>query len=98
MKFFVVEIIYTEPIENVSRYVDDHRAYLQFGYQSGMLLISGPQEPRVGGILIAKAKSREEVQSFCDGDPYNIRGVARHRIIEFIPKSHQTILDGWVAK
>lgn len=96
MKHFVVEIIYTRPFDEVAAVVDEHRAYLQTGYQNGLLLISGPQEPRVGGILVMKADSLATIQSFCNGDPYAQHNVARHRIIEFFPKSHIPALQFWV--
>ncbi len=96
MKHFVVEIIYTRPFDEVTAVIDAHRAYLQTGYQKGLLLISGPQEPRVGGILLVKSDSLATVQSFCDDDPYAQHNVAKHRIIEFLPKSHIPALKSWV--
>jgi uncharacterized protein YciI len=96
VRHFVVEIIYTRPFDEVAAVIDEHRAYLQTGYQRGLLLISGPQEPRVGGILVMRADLLATVQSFCDGDPYALKGVAKHRIIEFLPKSHIPELDTWV--
>ena len=76
--------------------VPDHREYLQIGYKAGMLLISGPQTPRVGGILVARAESMHEVRAFCDGDPYSKAGVATHRIIEFVPMSFQPYVETWI--
>lgn len=96
MRHFVVEIIYTRPFDEIAAVVDEHRAYLQTGYQKGLLLISGPQEPRVGGILVMRADSHSTVQSFCDKDPYALHGVAIHRIIEFLPKSHIPELKSWI--
>ncbi len=96
MKHFVVEIIYTKPLDEVLSLTDQHRAYLQTGYQRGLLLISGPQEPRIGGILVMKADSRETIQQFCNSDPYALGGVAEYRIIEFLPKSHIPDLSHWV--
>ena len=95
MKHFVVEIIYTKPLDEVLKLNDQHRAYLQTGYQRGLLLISGPQEPRVGGILVMKADSRETIQQFCDSDPYARGRVAEYRIIEYLPKSHIPELSHW---
>lgn len=96
MKHFVVEIIYTKPLDEVLPLTDQHRAYLQSGYQRGLLLISGPQEPRTGGILVMRADSQATIQQFCDNDPYSLGGVADYRIIEFIPKSHIAELAHWV--
>jgi len=95
LKHFVVEIIYSRPFEEVSAVVPDHRAYLQTGYRRGLLLMSGPQSPRVGGILIARAETVEDIRSFCDDDPYAKAGMATHRIVEFVPMSFQPCLEAW---
>lgn len=98
MRHFVVEIIYTRPLDQVLALTENHRAYLQTGYERGLLLISGPQEPRVGGILVMRGESPEEIREFCDSDPYAVGGVANHRIIEFHPKSHIPLLNEWVGQ
>ena len=95
MRHFVVEIVYTRPLEEVLALTERHRAYLQTGYERGLLLLSGPQEPRVGGILIMRGDSKETIQQFCSKDPYSVGAVANHRIIEFTPKSHVPLLSDW---
>jgi uncharacterized protein YciI len=96
VKHFIVEIIYSRPFEEMAAVVSEHRAYLQTGYQRGLLLMSGPQSPRVGGILIARAETVEDIRAFCNADPYAKAGVANHRIIEFAPMSFQPILEAWI--
>ncbi len=96
MKHFIVEIIYTAPIERVLETTSRHREYLQTGYTKGLLLMSGPQEPRVGGILIAKADSLEEIKTFCKNDPYSLEGLANYRFIQFEPKSYVPEIRNWI--
>lgn len=97
MRHFVVEIIYSRPLDEVLTHTEQHRAYLQTGYERGLLLLSGPQEPRLGGILVMRAESPGVVSEFCRLDPYALAGVANHRIIEFLPKSHLPLLKEWVG-
>jgi uncharacterized protein YciI len=59
-----------------------HRADLQGG-ASGNFLISGRQIPRVGGIILATANSREEVEAIAREDPFCARGLSDFRVIEF---------------
>lgn len=62
MKHFVIEIIYNSvPPDDVLK---DHREYLKIGYKKMLLLMSGPQIPRVGGMVIARAKTIEDIQDF----------------------------------
>jgi uncharacterized protein YciI len=95
MLHFVVELIYKKPVEEFTEIIPLHRAYLQTGYAKGMLLLSGPQEPRVGGLLIAKAESLDELKAFCAQDPYYLNGVADYRFIQFKPMSWQPNLAEW---
>jgi uncharacterized protein YciI len=75
MKHFIVEITYTAPFEQLSETVPEHRAFLQTGYDSGWLLCSGPQVPKTGGIVVARAPSLKEIESFFTNDPYQQKGM-----------------------
>ncbi|MFH1195802.1 MAG: YciI family protein [bacterium] len=96
MKHFIIEITYKIPIEQFENIVPEHRAFLQTGYDKKLLLFSGPQEPRVGGIVVARAESVEEIKSFFENDPYKLNGVADYRFIEFNPVKHQEFLSSWI--
>ncbi len=97
MQHFMVELTYTVPFEQVQPVLADHRAHLQTGYDSGMLLYSGGQVPRTGGIAIARAESRAALEAFFARDPYRLAGVAEHRIVEFNPVNMQPFMADWIA-
>ncbi|PTX91579.1 YciI family protein [Opitutus sp. ER46] len=96
MKHYIIEITYTAPIAEIEKHLAQHRAHLQTGYDRKLLLMSGPQEPRVGGIVVARASTREELEAFCAVDPYRVAGVATYRFIEFSPVKHQPDLAWWL--
>lgn len=96
MKHFVVEIIYKAPIEKINEIRDRHRAFLDTGYKQGVILMSGPQVPRTGGIIIARGNSMEEIDSFFSNDPYRKEKAAEYRFIEFTPVHYQDIIKEWV--
>jgi uncharacterized protein YciI len=96
MKHFVVEIIYTVPIEKIEELTPIHREFLQTGYLNGILLISGPKVPRTGGIVIARGNSLEEVSDFFKNDPYSLNNAAKYHLTEFNAKSHQPFLKEWL--
>lgn len=96
MKFFVVIIHYKVPVEQFEQLVPKHRAYLQQGYQKGLLLMSGPQNPRIGGIVIARAPALVDLQQYFSNDPYRLEGVAEHEFIEFTPVNHQDFMKDWI--
>lgn len=96
MKHFVIEVTYLAPIEKIDAALADHRAFLQKGYDAGLLLASGPQEPRTGGLIIARAESKAKLEAFFKDDPYMTLGLATQRYVEFSPVKRQALLDGWV--
>lgn len=95
-KFFVIELTYTVPFERMGEIVPEHRAFLQNGYDQGWILISGPQLPKTGGIIVAKAPSKEALVSLFSHDPFQVHQVATYRFIEFDPVKRQEYLENWV--
>lgn len=97
MKHFVVELTYKAPLETMDRHVAAHRTFLQEGYDAGILLMSGPQTPRVGGVIIARAESKELLDGFLARDPFRIERLADYRFVEFTPVKRADCLAAWVA-
>jgi uncharacterized protein YciI len=97
MKHFIVDIKFIVPFEQVEPIVPVHREFLQTGYDAGLLLCSGPKNPRTGGIVIARAESLEAITALFKKDPYHLHKVADHEITEFNPVKHQEFLTEWVG-
>ncbi|MBA3849215.1 MAG: hypothetical protein C0502_04370 [Opitutus sp.] len=97
MLHFVVEITFTAEFARVEPVVPDHRTFLQTGYDRGWLLMSGPQNPRVGGIVIARAPSRAALEAFFRDDPYAQAGVATYRFTEFNPVKRAAFMEAWAT-
>jgi uncharacterized protein YciI len=71
--------------EEVAEVVPDHRDWIRGHYESGVMLASGPQEPRVGGVLVLRCPSIGEARELVDADPLVTRGVARYGLVAFQP-------------
>ncbi|NPV75486.1 MAG: hypothetical protein HPY59_03835 [Anaerolineae bacterium] len=97
MKHFIVDIRYTAPIEKIEQIVAQHRQYLQFGFDQGWLLFSGPKNPRTGGVVVARFPSHEEMEVFFKQDPYCINGCAEYTFTEFNPVKYQAWLKDWIT-
>jgi len=97
-KFFVVEVTYKVPAEELGETVNEHRAFLQTGFDKGWLLMSGPQNPRIGGIIIARAPSSEALVQFFANDPYKVKWLAEYRMIEFDPIKRQDFMLPWITE
>ena len=79
---FVVLLRYPNP-SAVEPHRADHRAFIKRGVEQGRILVSGPMEPRTGGVIVATVSSRAEVDALIAEDPYHRAGVATHEPIEF---------------
>ena len=82
---FVVILTYIKPLDEVDKYLAAHREYLSRHYAAGDFIASGPQTPRVGGVIMMKADSRQTVNSIIAEDPFHANGIADYRIVEFTP-------------
>ncbi len=94
---FIAILTYKKPLSEVDKYLQAHRDYLAEHYASGHFIASGPQNPRIGGVIMIKAVDREAVNAIISQDPFNINGIADYQIVEFTPtmfcdKSLQTLL------
>ncbi|MBZ5858592.1 YciI family protein [Flavihumibacter profundi] len=80
---FIIELTYKVPPAEIDAAMVPHVKYLDKYYHKGIFLASGRQEPREGGIILAKASNRQEVEAIVAEDPFKINDLADYRIIEF---------------
>jgi uncharacterized protein YciI len=95
---FIIDIHYIAPIEEVDKHIDGHVAYLKKYADNNTFIIAGRKVPRTGGILIANAGSKEEVEKIITEDPYYQHKVAEMTITEFLHARHNPALDGLLGK
>ncbi len=95
---FAVILEYKKPMEDVERHTPAHRAFLDEYYAQGVLLMSGRQTPATGGVIIAKAADRQQLEAIFAKDPFNKEGVANYQYYEFTPTKFQpelkTLIEG----
>lgn len=82
---FIAILTYKKPLSEVDRFLAAHREYLSKHYAAGDFIASGPQTPRVGGVIMIKANDRTAVDAIIAQDPFNINGIADYQIVEFTP-------------
>ena len=89
-------IRYRRPIEEVLAHHEAHRAYLQGLKKEGVLVASGPLEPRFGGALLLRvpdATARQAMDRVRDNDPYSQAGVAQYELLGWDVKTGREDLD-----
>jgi uncharacterized protein YciI len=82
---FLVLSRYVKPIEEVDRFIPEHRAFLARYYNSGLFIVSGPFQPRTGGLILTADASREAIEAALAEDPFVRENIAEYDIREFTP-------------
>ncbi|HXT14743.1 MAG TPA: YciI family protein [Gemmatimonadaceae bacterium] len=77
-------IRYRRPLEEVVEVTEQHRAYLKDLKDDGLLVASGPMDPRTGGVLLLRVPDDDvngTLDRVRDGDPYVTFGLAQYEVI-----------------
>jgi len=82
---YIVSLTYKASLEAIDKELNNHIDYLKKQYAAGNFLASGRKIPRNGGVILAKAQSREELDEILKQDPFNQNNVADYEVIEFVP-------------
>lgn len=86
---FLLMSRYIKPLEEVEKWLPEHREFLDRHYAAGTFLVSGPLEPRTGGVIVTADLTREAVDAILAQDPFMREGVSAYDVIEFrATKSH----------
>ncbi len=82
---YIVSLTYKASLEAIDKELNNHIDYLKKQYAAGNFLASGRKIPRNGGVILAKAQSREELDEILRQDPFNQNNLADYEVIEFVP-------------
>jgi uncharacterized protein YciI len=80
---FLINITYKKSLEIIDQYLVAHRAFLEEGYQKNYFVVSGPKNPRVGGVIISQLTDRQQLEAILRQDPFVLHEVADYEITEF---------------
>jgi len=82
---FVVDLHYLVPFAQIEPLIDAHMGFLENHYAQGHFLASGRKEPRTGGVILAIATKKSDVETWIKDDPFHQAEVASYTITEFVP-------------
>jgi uncharacterized protein YciI len=94
---FVIELVYKVPLEQIDARMRAHMAFIKKYYASGHFLVSGRKIPRDGGVILARAGSRDEIESIMRQDPFVLHGLADFRVIEFNVSQRAPSIDALLS-
>jgi uncharacterized protein YciI len=75
---------YRRPLNEVEAVTEAHRAYLRTLQEQGILLASGPLDPRFGGAWLVRVQDENplaDLDALRDGDPFYRNGLANYELL-----------------
>lgn len=94
----IIKLTYIVPTEEVDKYLQAHREFLDYYYKQGLLVLSGPMKPRTGGIILAASTDKAAIEALFKKDPYYLAEIAEYQFIEFTPVKHRDELKELIQK
>lgn len=82
---FIIQLTYIKPLSEVDQVLEDHKQFLTKHYEEGVFLLSGRRHPRTGGIILATAENKAEIDKIIEEDPFYRHRLADYFITEFRP-------------
>ena len=85
--YAIAIIRYRRPLEEVLEVTEQHRAYLKTVKDEGILIASGPMDPRSGGMLLLRVPDDDVIPTLDrvrDGDPDVTFGLAQYELIPWV--------------
>ncbi len=93
--YALILIRYRRPIDEVNAATTAHREYLATLREGGVLLASGPFDPRTGGALLLRIPDDDAgaLDRVRDGDPFWQLGLANYELLRWVPVIGSETLD-----
>jgi uncharacterized protein YciI len=81
---FIIDLNYIVPLDELDAHMTAHVKFLKKYYDKNMFVASGRKVPRTGGVILALAKSKQEVEEIIKEDPFFSLKLAEFTITEFL--------------
>jgi uncharacterized protein YciI len=85
---FIINLNYIVPLEELDKYMAAHVKFLREYYKKNVFVVSGRKVPRTGGIILALASSKDEVEKIMQNDPFHKHHLAEFTITEFLTSQY----------
>ena len=86
--YAIAVVRYRVPLERILEVVEEHRAWLRDLQEQGILLASGPLDPRHGGALLLRlpeGSGLADLDRLRDADPFTRAGIAQYELLPWQP-------------
>ena len=80
---YIIDLNYIVPLDKLDAHMTDHVKFLRKYYKQNVFVASGRKVPRTGGIILAIAGSKEQIEKIISEDPFFTHQLAEFTITEF---------------
>ena len=85
---FIIDLHYVVPLEQIDANMTPHVKFLKKYYDKRVFVASGRKVPRTGGIILALAESKNEIEKIMSEDPFVSGNLAEFKVTEFLTSQH----------
>lgn len=85
---FIINLNYIVPLETLDAHMTDHVKFLRKYYKQNVFIASGRKVPRTGGIILALAESKDEIEKIISEDPFHKHNLAEFSVTEFLTSQY----------
>jgi uncharacterized protein YciI len=82
---FVVSVQYRVALHEIDAMLEEHKAWLEKNYADRVFVLSGPQVPRSGGVIVAVNTTRADLEQRLKDDPFSRLHYANYAVTECAP-------------
>ncbi|WP_328412093.1 YciI family protein [Nocardia sp. NBC_00403] len=83
---FVLDLTYRDgALDELDAWIPEHYAYIDRQLAAGTFLMSGRKVPRTGGVILAQALDRADLDAVIAEDPFLREGLADYTVTEIQP-------------
>jgi uncharacterized protein YciI len=80
---YLLTVTYSQPAANVEPHIPSHGAWVKRHLDAGTFLFAGPKKSGLGGVILAKAMSKPQLQQLLADDSYVQADVADYQVVDF---------------
>lgn len=94
--YAIAIVRYRKPLEEIVKVTEAHRAYLKTFADQGLILASGPQDPRNGGVILFRVPDDNGaaiLDQIRDNDPFTVHGLAQYELIPWVPMTGKEAME-----
>ncbi|MEM9242760.1 MAG: YciI family protein [Pseudomonadota bacterium] len=78
----IAELTYKKSLDEVNKFLEEHRKFLDNYYSQGIFIASGPKYPRDGGIILAMT-DKDNMMRIIKEDPFYCQEIADYKVVQF---------------